>query len=788
MAFLTTKSPFRKSILEQDAWAPPLHLIKNFCETHLNEGKDEDALEFYVRDHFLNSCDSLRNPSAIRFSKCMVLKRNRSFVTYMPMEPDHDEGIKFFLGEYEEYQRDHRTTLTQALTNFLTAQEEENFVVTFEAEVGRISNPVGGHVPSVESHFRKFPKQTKNAKNGLAIYVKIDEAFSERFLLNKDAEDWLSEMRMSTMERVAPKRPIPRDSLKAGLQHAHASFAFNGGSEKIEKFGKDLLLHNQRVHRDGQAVTREAIRLIQGILLNLKYVAADFSDRLQIVLIRDGELTTFFSCFSNQDVFPNRELAVAVHELHSCVTNVRVGGETIKTDEAAAKEAFSEQAFKNLVATLPLDNGTLWNAITATIRFANVYRPIAVHEGTEQQLSFIIGFEHELKTYLSQEIDLSGQKLMIPDVRKWETPLPVEVIRARSQLKAFSNVLSTPDYAVFVDMDNGGSPLRDGGYRLPAVYRFTADNYKYPGARSFMDIDREENMAIVKIHGRTRVDLIYRGEPVASWSDHVAAWGVDRHWDEKQLVECICKRICSGYRTCRHRRASGSCYAACYAAGCGGGDALRTVVGAVMHIARTPQQGAAVVLCCDKTFDLTEGNYGRTGLTGRLANMAEGDVHALNCIEDITKMQDEDLLIHMLTLDGGSVFNMVSRKFWCRRTFVGPRNFNLDAKFPAPEQGRLKITLEALWADKEKGDLYWENWSRIKEWGTRHQNSLALSGCCLLLPNGSLNVTYSRDTGYRGKTVRFVVLVASADGSVTLMHNGRVVPPPPCDQAGGGVK
>ena len=614
-------------------------------------------------------------------------------------------------------------------------------------------------------------------KGGVAISVEIDERVPGLFLVDRTADAWVDRVRKSTIRNEAALPQIPSENLKRGLQHTHAALAFKEETGGFEEFGKRLLLNGQHFHDDSSAVTREAIRLVQGILLNLKYVARNFSDALYIVLIRDGDLVTFFSCFADQAFRFSEELSAVIHGLHSCVADVPLGVRDPEANTAAILSVFPEDVFEEIEPKLPSTQGALWNAIVATIRFANVYRPIAVHEGTEQQLSFIIGLDHELRTYLSREIELEDQELVLPGPSAKLAPIPDAIIDARSELKAFSNVLSQPDYAVFVDLDSRGSDHGTGEleYSVPAVFRFTSDNYKYPDARSFMDINREESMAIVKIHGRTRIDLIYKGEPVASWNDHTASWGVGQYWSEKELVEEVCSLVCARHRTCQIRRAASSCSAAV----CERSSALRTLTAAVLRICRTPQEGAAVVVCCDKGFDLETGRYGRTGLRNRLVNMAAGNVYALNCLKDVKQKTDEDLLIHMLTLDGGSVLNMTSGKFWCRRKFIGPESFRLDEQFRLSGEPKIKVALKGLWTDRtdeQKGDLYWADWSRFKEWGTRHQSSLSLSACRLFRSDGTANVR-SSPAGYRTSAVRFVVLVASADGSLTLMHNGRAIPP-----------
>lgn len=742
-----------------------------------------------------------------------VIFRNRH-AEISAISPDNNNTHKNFLDHYEHYQRDHRTTLNQALLN--SSLVNNNRLTIFHAEC---LAPGDGKFLEFSSVSPTVTKQgAGSVSEGVALLsLRIGIAL-QAFLLSEHTRKctvFSSGNRPASVDDRKEKEDFS-DKLGRCLDHAYAALRTPEGadySRSVTSFAR-LLLYPTAPETADRILLREGLRLIQGILVNLHYAKACSGKKktLVIIILRsekdDLELhdaLTFMSFFNNaegcatmsQEMLGYTYWLHAIH-YHSLPPENADGKFDEKTFQLACASAHGSKIADKLGPTR--DEKAFKGAVAAAIKFATFYRPASVHEGREQQLSLIVGFADEVKRLYLRVVKLrpaensahahegleSFLELNIPAVRKpvrgserRDRFIEAQLIQARSKIKAYSNLLDRPDYAILIEAklqtnnihDSDGTQIDYHYYRCLGIYAIGRDveNYKYPFAQNFYAVDRESNMALVKVHGRTRVDLVYKGEPKASWTDQSAMWRLDPGWTEATLADAIAAKVCKckdcgagvvnkeDNRDCKRR--------------------LDRLVAVVFEIARSPMDGAAIVICNDEDFDLCKPNKCMESLQklrGRIQNMGDGDFDKLNHLLHMeeTDGRDDSILKRLLTLDGGSVANLATGCYWARRRFIGPPEFNLQYKYKG-----APATLKDYWDTVGRGGAKrWSEWPIFREWGTRHQYSLALSATELIqnimdskgTPKIRLNPKAKPD---------YVVLVASADGNITLMYNGSVISP-----------
>ncbi len=636
--------------------------------------------------------------------------------------------VDHFITEYEKYQKNCKTTLTEALINYRHGEAKAiPSKVQFTAEI-------------VPNQTQMVMYHRKCQRNEVIFQVQISKKLCDLIISNASGKE---------IEAIRSGRKVnlTDEELEKGLRHAHTHLDFDGYDlSKIKMLAADVLSIND----NPIAAIEESFRILQGIVVNLYFVDSKLRSKLHILILNNPNQTqSFLSFFSTGGTRWPDQVADNFKKINTHLAAVPASNGRSLT--VSPKEELVAVVGKGIIEDdnpLLKSKGEIVRAVAATINFCNMYRPFNAHEGSEQIIAFIIGLPDNTDKIFDRWRELGN--LILPVGRD---PLPLREIR--SKLKAFSNIFDRPDCAIFVDATNNNNEQ----FSLPCVYKLSSKGYKYPNVHHLMDINRETDMALVRIHGRTRIDLFYQGKTVAAWTDKEAVWTRDVSWTEEGLVNKISEKICCG----THRPAK--CVKECSIPKCKKSKVLHKIVRCIFSVAAMPKSGAAVLIPLNWTEDM---------VNERTQGMTTSDITSLSYIANIIEKENEDV-IKMITLDGGSVVNMSNGEMWVRRKFMGPRSFTPSSPgFRIGRRGK-KVLLDDIWG--HSGDLEWGNRHIYREWGTRHQNSLALSASDIV-DGDVIQLKSERGKYVATKTADFVVVVASSDGHITLMHNGRVIEPP----------
>lgn len=744
-----------------------------------------------------------------------IIFRNHHSETSL-ISPTDREKHKGFLDAYEHYQRDHRTTLNQALMNSpLVAKHRMTLFCAERLTQGSALLEFSSRPATV------FADGGRESRAASILCLRIGGEL-QSLLLSQEARRIVATLTSVVDANPAVMKNLAgelADRLIECLDYAYAALSIKDDKRARDRnsvlsFASPLLYTDVTVAAE-RILLKEGLRLIQGVLVNLCYAETSGAEMLYIFVLNSGidgrtKVTqTFLSYFGKSFIETPRTIirdktemlgyAYWLHAMH-CHSLPDPKAQSARTDDAfkiACASEYGPDIARGLAPTR--DESDFKEAVAAAIRFATIYRPASVHEGREQQLSIIVGFSDEVRRLFRRVVNLAGTPekgggagqvldLSIPAVdtnaNRDDRIIQARLSQARSKIKAFSNILDRPDYAIHIDakpMGNGRNAQKCARnsyryYRCSGIYAMGrgVENYKYPFAKSFYDIHNEPNMALIKVHGRTRIDLIYKGKPRAGWTDHSAMWKSAVGWNESTLANEISEKVCVDceYRgKCADQKDLGTLQRdECR-------RALRRIVAVIYEIARSPHEGAAVVICYNKNFTLSgreKGSPQLQKLVDKIQNMADGDYEKLNYLRQIEydDERDEGALKRLLTLDGGSIVNLANGNYWARRRFVCPSEFNLQNIYDG-----TPATLRAYWEEEVAGGgMRWPEWPIYREWGTRHQYSLALSATELIQrsegADGAVSIKLNPEAN-----PDYVVLVASSDGNITLMYNGSVISP-----------
>jgi hypothetical protein len=430
---------------------------------------------------------------------------------------------------------------------------------------------------------------------------------------------------------------------------------------------------------------------------------------------------------------------------------------------------------------------SFFSAVNAALHLANAYRAVAVHEGKEQELKIVVGKESDLKPIFKSFVSIREYSANACDpgdaasdiyvdevVPNPETATPTDYVSIRSILKSCCGVLSYDNLCMLIDPTSTINGANGLAFRWSQVLHFSPPVFRFPKAKKISDVIRDPGVAMIRVVGRSRMEFIYRGKCYASWTNADARWRFDDTWQESDLVHVV-------YSLLRADDDENDTQLR---------GILNTVVDIVCSVSADDDEGGAVLLVADPDFDLSLGPHGddKTGygksyscLHEHIAPMTEYPYNGLVYLNDIKRKDNFDVVRRLITMDGGVVINVHTRALWARRRFSGPRSFGnrytvLQDDSDAPLASRWRndredCTLNEILTGR---NLHWENCERFKEWGTRHQSALAVTGLCLECSSHECEPACASDDRPRP---RFLVLTVSADGGITLMRNGTVITP-----------
>lgn len=684
-------------------------------------------------------------------------------------------AINKFMKVYESFQRNHRTTLNQALTAYIKRKDIKHLLLRARCE--RDS-------PYEFDNFFDF--RADNSNEDLHFFVFNIPSILQDLLLNDKVKDKLLANAFSS----ASSDNSFENLLKVGVENCYWSLRHNEKlntlKEEIIKAGSALLLDDseakteQNEQDNEDLILREMCRLLLGVCIFIEYNKGNDS-QLDIYLTtsinkkwigflsrlgKEIEGNKFFDLFSGlyfatEKLAPEDKKKEADNKLEHAIKyginqpeiveepdKARNDGwksfiEMIK--ESDSKKSYSDEDYKFI------------KALAATLRFSTLYRPFSVHEGKEQQLNFVVGFPDDIKSLLAKRIPL-----LIRETEEHFVYLPLkidepkDIIDARSFFKSFCNIFNNKDIAVFVD----ASSIDEENDRVscPYVAELEIPVFRYSSARQLCDVIKDKHTALINIYGRSKIDFFYQGQTVLHWADHDFMWAGANCWSVENLTEKIGDITKINKDNDENKR-------------------LNKIINILFSISRLPREGAAVCFCSEKQGLNLDESSDPDKFVYYVSAMTDKIIKKVNFLDNILKIDDK-VIENMLTLDGGAIFDIKQGELWARRKFTGnDPNFGPDKKIKVQNgNSEDEQQLSRIWGNPKAeiipfDSLRWDGWKRYKEWGTRHQQSLSFSAVELK------EVKSDNGTYVATNNPNFAVLVVSEDGGITLMHNGRVIEP-----------
>lgn len=410
-------------------------------------------------------------------------------------------------------------------------------------------------------------------------------------------------------------------------------------------------------------------------------------------------------------------------------------------------------------------NGSLISRphLAAVLRLAEAVRPAAIHEGKPIEVAFCVGTIYHLKRYFSDTQSLLSGITRFPRCRladgvadlAW---LPVRIDQAvrvlqpelyqgemkqsdtdhyarmitecqelcKARIKGNHGILCRKGNVLFVDYLRdwpqithvGTIAKRLGDLGSPSLRELTA---------------RDPDMCIVRVVGRSRMELLHRGRVVISWADNNAAWVIPPQWTVENLSKYL-------------ERAFGEAHA----------PQIGQLAEFCIRLSDTPRSGAAILVANRRirkkySADMTDTVRGSS------------DMPLQDLLSDFDEFRDR------VTQDGGTVVTLsggepavrTRQHFmpyegaapWCYRT--------------SPVGSRFDRWAEA-WA-KEGDDLEWPGWYEVLHWGTRHLSCLGMSA--------SLRGQKANFEGELMNLPNSVAICVSDDGPIHLFEHGTCIDP-----------
>ncbi|NQU24568.1 MAG: hypothetical protein HQ567_25065 [Candidatus Nealsonbacteria bacterium] len=248
----------------------------------------------------------------------VVLKSHHGEVSQIfPQDP----GITSFLDEYEYYQRDHRTTLNQALLNsqlvavgtltILTAR-----CATADELQSRLAEGVKPYFLLEQDPLQIIGSIQGSGQAALASLSLLIGPDLQQLLFNDTAKKLAVSLRSNEGRKDGSrnaKLELVRTELTRCLEHAHAAL-MTADNERERQLVLKLalrLLYPDAPKTAYGILLKEALRLIQGILVNLHFASESMSKALLICVLtsenrraKEDQVSTFASFF--EDALPNK--------------------------------------------------------------------------------------------------------------------------------------------------------------------------------------------------------------------------------------------------------------------------------------------------------------------------------------------------------------------------------------------------------------------------------------------------------------------------------------------------
>lgn len=648
-------------------------------------------------------------------------------------EPDQSDTHETFLKNYEKVQGDGRHTLNSLLADYID-RVELNYLL-FQTEIAGNFD-----VYSNKGH----------------VSLRLDKNILDMLTISDDFD--IIE-KISTLENEGEI-----EKFLSGRRKFAFHYAISGPSGKEFKlflkktvcilYGTDIQELNE------EDIYIEILQILQGICIFSNY----FTGSIFALLTREADYDSKYSCVGEffvlgiEDLseiqkfliekFPIVDLAQryffkkVLHGLSSNNKEYDALAVALQNKNEAnnIKERLAKKVFN-------------FDALAGVLQLAEKIRPFSIHEGKQQDFTFVVAYPYLRKDRLEIISDIRCEPIRW-NVTESEEDSSISIMqaneaffKARAQILGNSQILQEKGTALFVNCSES-VPTCDCVV-MPHPHGLLRDREELTDILS--DV---EDSFVVKILGQKRIELFHKGEKILVWSHVNAAWEKENSWDTVSLRNVMFEKL---------KTTNGS---------------IDILAKTIYQISQIQGDGASFVICDEKTEAQRDNLW--PAMTISFPDLGEGE------------LTNNKKLFNVAIEDGGTLIKLKENKFYGRRQWLphGEKqppfwheNFPISDDAWKEFQDSLKgwsskdnhLTAFDLSCVKQppklyelcksefvkmrnngseqytKNPLHWDGWYKKYSWGTRHLSSMGMSAS--LWDNA-------------------IVIVVSADNTITIFFKG----------------
>lgn len=719
----------------------------------------------WVFECFQKLFDDYKPPFARSIYRGLRITDSKKTSNFSLSDPDKKYEYEKFLESYEHVQGEGRHTLNSLLSDYMDKREKKSKWMLIEILLlpkSSISNQI---------QFINSNKLITLIIPESVIDILIDSNISE---IIKNIQNLNDDNKSQIKELFEERRQYAFYFVKSGQ---------NPDCKNIKKLLKCFSKEFYGMDDDqlkNKEIFLEILQVIQGICLFLKY----FNGSLIVLLSREEHKESEDSCVGEFFILGINDRKIkTVRKFCKEILPIIDATQRYyfkKVLERFRKEVNSQvlqEVFPNPdVAKIITDIKHVskkiynFNSLAGVIRLSEIIRPSAIHEGKQQNYTFVIGYPYLIKDMLESISEFSeepnpNQRKNENNSIKWYMPILKDsakedeedpLRKAKARILGNSQIFQEKDVALFVDCSKGDFNSKHN------YVECVCNNIVKPHPRgiyrdktNIVDVVAEKNdVFVVQIIGQKKIEIFLKGKKIGVWSYINAKWGPEYTWDETSIENYIKGKLPID----------------------GNNNAVKILSETIYQISRTPGCGASFVICQDlpKNIDIL-----CPRMTIPFPKLGEGEI------------TDGKKLLSVAIQDGGTFIDLKEKKFSGRRQWLPYRikeppfwyeNFNIkkierneiykeenkkknidsvvasNAIDPKDCQWRLYEICKAECLKKRangreifKNPHHWREWCKMLSWGTRHMSAMGMSACLW---------------------DKAVVVVVSADSTTTVFYKG----------------
>ncbi len=525
----------------EDEEENPLYVLKDLYKNKCSKGK----LPAFVVNHFRSY------HAAIPRSTMVIAPRSNG-------KKDHEREYRNFLETYEKIQNGSRQTLNKMISWALDRQEYANsLALLLDCKVAESTKS-----PLIECSI--IPEDSTIKAN-----IELSKEFIEKYLLYNEAKTMIDKItRLSSEARDSNTYGEGikglQDDLKLFranisrlvIRHSilHKDNSFNKVSNMLIGKNSDIVDPLERVDSILQILQGMAIVLFKWpqrfiCLVTRETPKKDFSYVGQQFCLMDNnsryqeetdpDMTSLMDCLRTGD-FIQRVLS------RELFLRQRPGDPSVILQNAlGSKDA--AQKFEECISTRLYN----YDVLGGVISLANCLRPIAIHEGKELVINFIVGSMHLFDNALERVSALTNEqalgtglepmrvkKAIIEWDNKSDANLESEnekLLEARSCILGNCQLLQKSDVALFVDTSYDRNKIG-----CTHLVKMIPPRWSTHEAGYLIDFTKEnKSLFLVRVQGHRRIEIWQNGKKRLVWSDITARWQSEPTWDQESVKTAI---------------------------------------------------------------------------------------------------------------------------------------------------------------------------------------------------------------------------------------------------------